>query len=171
MSVYGTDPCALTLGSFSWRALHPSLRRKYGAFARRSEISRHECQTNKALGLMSLVTPSQRARRAGILTCCPSAAVLTIALGPPNPWLIDSATETLDLRGLNFSLGLWLLMPTFSLPSAPVALAGQPSLRSKCSPTTLSVRRPTKSVFSVTCLAPVHFRRITPSNSELLHTL
>ena len=83
---------------------------------------------------MFSVTPSIINGRVGILTDCPLAAAFAIALGPPNPWLIDSATETLDLRGLNFSLGLWLLMPTFSLPSAPAALAGQPSLRWKCSP-------------------------------------
>jgi len=51
-----------------------------------------------------------------------------MGLGPPNPWLIASATETLDFRGSNFSLGLWLLMPTFALRNAPAALAGPPSL-------------------------------------------
>ncbi len=66
--------------------------------------------------------------RAGILTSYPSTTVFTIALGPPNPWLIASATETLDFRGLNFSLGLRLLMPTFSLLSAPAALASPPSV-------------------------------------------
>ncbi len=75
------------------------------------------------------VTVSKKNGRAGILTSCPSAAVFTIVLGPPNPWLIASATETLDFRGSNFSLGLWLLMPTFSLPNAPVALADRPSQR------------------------------------------
>ena len=42
--------------------------------------------------------------RAGILTSCPSAAAFAMTLGPPNPWLIASATETLDFRGLNFAL-------------------------------------------------------------------
>jgi hypothetical protein len=65
------------------------------------------------------------------LTSFPSAAAFAIALGPPNPWLIASATETLDFRGSNFSLGLWLLMPTFSLPAAPKALAGPSSLQAE----------------------------------------
>src|SRR3989338_8775441 len=82
------------------------------------------------------VTVSKKGGRAGILTSCPSAAVFTIALGPPNPWLIASATETLDFRGSNFSLGLWLLMPTFSLRTAPLALAGRASVQYECSPTT-----------------------------------
>jgi len=63
------------------------------------------------------------------LTSCPLAAAFAIALGPPNPWLIAIATETLDFRGVSFSLTLGLLIPTFSLPNAPVALAGQPSLQ------------------------------------------
>jgi hypothetical protein len=37
----------------------------------------------------------------------------------------------LYFRGSNFSLGLWLLIPTFSLPAAPVALAGRPSLQAE----------------------------------------
>ena len=90
---------------------------------------RHGRQTNKALDLLPVVPPSHIIRRAGILTCCPSAAAFAIALGPTNPWLIASATETLDLRGLNFSLGLWLLIPTFSLLGAPELLADAPSLQ------------------------------------------
>ena len=34
----------------------------------------------------------------GILTLCPSAAALAIALGPTNPWLINIAKETLVFR-------------------------------------------------------------------------
>src|SRR3989338_1374630 len=84
----------------------------------------------KPLRRSLLFPPSLRrcyARRAGILTGYPSAAVLTIALGSPNPWLIAIATETLDLRGLGFSPNLWLLIPAFSLPRPPVVLADQPS--------------------------------------------
>jgi len=35
-------------------------------------------------------------------------------LGPPNPWLIVIAKETLGFRWSEFSSDLWLLMPTFS---------------------------------------------------------
>ena len=65
------------------------------------------------------------------MTSYPSPAPFGIGLGPPHPWLIASATETLDFRGSNFSLGLWLLMPTFSLPAAPAALTGPPSLQAE----------------------------------------
>ena len=59
-----------------------------------------------------------------------------MALGPTKPWMIGIAKETLGFRRQGFSPCLWLLVPTFSLLYTPVALAGQPSLRRKCSPTT-----------------------------------
>jgi hypothetical protein len=42
--------------------------------------------------------PSKMDGRAGILTCCPSGRPFGFPLGPPNPWLIAIAKETLDLR-------------------------------------------------------------------------
>ena len=38
------------------------------------------------------------AKSDGILTVCPSGSVLTIPLGPTNPWLIYIAKETLIFR-------------------------------------------------------------------------
>jgi hypothetical protein len=67
---------------------------------------------------------------------CPSAPPLGIALGPTNPSPIVVAKETLGFRWWRFSLHLRLLMPTFSLPSAPKALAGPSSLHWRRSPTT-----------------------------------
>jgi len=52
-----------------------------------------------------------------------------MALGPTNPQMIVIAEETLGLRRLGFSPNLRLLVPTFSLPSAPEALTGPPSLQ------------------------------------------
>jgi hypothetical protein len=75
------------------------------------------------------------AGRGRILTSCPSASAFAIALGSPNPPLIAIAEETLDLRGADFSSALRLLMPTFSLPSAPPRLAAGASVHLKCSPT------------------------------------
>ena len=40
-------------------------------------------------------------------------------LGPPNPWMIAIAKETLGFRCAGLSPALRLLMPTFSLLSAP----------------------------------------------------
>ncbi len=78
--------------------------------------------------LLHSVTPSDKEYEgAGILTSCPSATAFAIALGPPNPPPISVAEETLDLRGVGFSPTLRLLMPAFSLPTAPVVLTDQPS--------------------------------------------
>src|SRR5271169_5533623 len=102
-------------------------------------------------------------RRAGILTSFPSAAPFGITLGPPNPWLIASATETLDFRGSNFSLGLWLLMPTFSLPAAPAALTGQPSLQAgMLSYRTLRYKYQSAPISSVPRLSPGTFSAPPP---------
>ena len=58
-------------------------------------------------------------RGAGIFACCPSATLLSLTLGPTNPTPIDVAWETLGIRRAGFSPALWLLIPTFSLLSAP----------------------------------------------------
>ena len=42
-----------------------------------------------------------------------------VSLGPPNPWLITIAKETSGFRCRGISSRLRLLMPTFSLLSAP----------------------------------------------------
>ena len=60
---------------------------------------------------------------------CPSDSVLTISLGPTNPWLIFIAKETLIFRRKSISLLLWLLVPTFLLRNAPVWLTPLPSQR------------------------------------------
>ena len=86
---------------------------------------------------------------AGILTSCPSAAAFAIALGPTKPWMIVIAKETLGFRRQGFSPCLWLLVPTFSLPNAPVPLAGEPSQHLKCSPTACPARTRNKPVTSV----------------------
>jgi len=57
----------------------------------------------------------------------PTIPLWNHGLGPANPWLIYIAKETLGFRRSDISSDLRLLRPTFSLPSAPAALAGQPS--------------------------------------------
>src|SRR3989338_11615276 len=69
-------------------------------------------------------------KSAGILTCCPSGAAFAIPLGPTNPSLIDIGKETLVFRRAQFSCALWLLVPTFLLPHAPVWVTPSPSLQS-----------------------------------------
>lgn len=50
-------------------------------------------------------------------------------LGPANPGLTIIAQETLDLRRAGFSPAYKLLIPTFSLPTAPRGLAAPASLQ------------------------------------------
>ena len=47
------------------------------------------------------------------------AYALRLGLGPTNPEMITMAQETLLLRPTGFSPVLWLLIPAFSLPTAP----------------------------------------------------
>ena len=65
----------------------------------------------------------------GILTLCPSAAALAIALGPTNPALINIEQETLVFRREGISPSLWLLVPTFLLRNAPAWVTPLPSLQ------------------------------------------
>lgn len=46
-----------------------------------------------------------------------------LGLGPTNPGMITIAQETLLFRWAGFSPALWLLIPTFSLDTAPHSLA------------------------------------------------
>ena len=47
------------------------------------------------------------------------AYAVRLGLGPTNPEMITMAQETLLLRPRGFSPLLWLLIPAFSLPTAP----------------------------------------------------
>jgi len=62
---------------------------------------------------------------------CPSVTAFAITLGPTNPWMINIAKETLDFRPAGISPALRLLVPTFSLLDAPLALAGQASQQTR----------------------------------------
>ena len=53
------------------------------------------------------------------------AYALRLGLGPTNPEMITMAQETLLLRPTGFSPVLWLLIPAFSLPNAPLYLTVQ----------------------------------------------
>ena len=46
-------------------------------------------------------------------------------LGPPNPWMMVIAKETLDFRRIDLASIMRLLMPTFSLLYAPPFLTKQ----------------------------------------------
>ena len=103
--------------------LPPTLRRRAPADLPTGTPSRYKRKSNNTLE-PTLLRPSVACNRShGILTVCPSAAALAIALGPTNPWMIIIAKETLCFRRQGLSPCLWLLVPTFSLPCAPQNLA------------------------------------------------
>ena len=56
------------------------------------------------------------------------AYAMRLGLGPTNPEMITMAQETLLLRPTGFSPVLWLLIPAFSLPTAPRVLSSLASL-------------------------------------------
>ncbi len=61
----------------------------------------------------------------GILTRCPSSTLARLDLGPTNPGTITVAQETLLFRRAGFSPALWLLIPAFSLDTAPLRLTSE----------------------------------------------
>ena len=92
----------------------------------------------------------------GISTCCPSATLLSLALGPDLP-----RADQLYSGNLGYSAGriptfLSLLIPAFSLLNRPLLLPVQ-LLPSKNAPLPMF----SHSSASVSCFSPGHFRRRT----------
>src|SRR3954465_10584201 len=79
-----------------------------------------------------------------------------LGLGPTNPGTITVAQETLLFRWAGFSPALWLLIPAFSLDTAPPDL----TVRLRCNINAPLPRHINMtSISSVQCLAPLHFPR------------
>ena len=103
--------------------------------------------------------PSITCRRShGILTVCPSSAVLTIPLGPTNPWLTIIAKETLIFRRAGFSPALWLLVPTFLLPIAPAWVTPLPSQQMRILSYRLYYPKKIQTLSFGTILSPMNLR-------------
>ena len=110
-------------------------------------------------GLAYLVASPHHSFRV-VPECCPDVHHLRLsasAKDPTNPTRNDLASETLDLRRTRFSRVYTLLMPAFSLPSAPVALIDRPSPLMERSPTALSHPKVDKTHSFGTTLSPVKF--------------
>ena len=87
----------------------------------------------------SLQSALQKGRNINLLSIgipCPKAQ---LSLGTPNPPMIDIAEETLGLRRSGLSPDVWLLIPTFSPPSAPACFTTHLHCSLKCSPTVMEV--------------------------------
>jgi hypothetical protein len=77
-------------------------------------------------------------------------------LGPTNPGAITVAQETLLFRWAGFSPALWLLIPAFSLDTAPPHLTVQLQCNINAP---LPLHIAAEPIASVVCLAPLHFPR------------
>ena len=129
-----------------------------GGFAyqpQRLDGSHHHNQS--VAGLPRCVPPSLILSGSGILTDVHHLRLSASAKDPTNPTRNDLASETLDLRRTRFSRVYTLLMPAFSLPSAPVALIDRPSPLTERSPTALSRPKTDKTHSFGTTLSPVKF--------------
>ena len=97
-------------------------------------------------------------RGTGISTCCPSATLLSLALGPDLPRADQLYPGNLGYSAVRILTLLSLLIPAFSLPYAPPLLTVRlRHLRNAPLPMHLM----THPAASVVCFSPGHFRRRT----------
>ena len=75
---------------------------------------------------------------AGISTCCPSATHFCLALGPDLPGADQLYPGILGYSAKRIPTSFSLLIPAFSLPDAPLLLAGTASAHQQCSSTNAS---------------------------------
>ena len=97
-------------------------------------------------------------RGTGISTCCPSATLLSLTLGPDLPRADQLYSGNLGYSAWRIPTSISLLIPAFSLLNTPQLLIGtaSPQLRM------LLYHLPNgKSTASVSCFSPGHFRRRT----------
>jgi len=116
------------------------------------------------------VTLNENKTSTGILTRCPSPTLTRLGLGPTNPGTITVAQETLLFRWTGFSPVLKLLIPAFSLDSAPPCLTAQLQCPINAPLPRTSITTSTSSA-SVIHLSPVKFSAQDLLTSELLRTL
>ena len=141
-------------------------------------ISYNKHQSNKTPYLLNFVTPfkllaqlyfetTKKGRNINLLSI--PFTSFGKKLGPPNPWLIFIAKETLGFRWQGISPCLWLLVPTFSLPSAPLHLTMK--LQCKGNSPLPSQRKALTSAISVIYFSPVTSSARYFYSGELLRIL
>ena len=97
-------------------------------------------------------------RSAGISTCCPSATLLSLALGPDLPGADQLYPGILGYSAWRIPTSISLLIPAFSLPGAPPPL----TVRLPCTGNApLPMYIIVHSRASAACFSPGHFRRRT----------
>ncbi len=93
----------------------------------------------------------------GISTCCPSATLLCLALGPDLPRADQLYPGILGYSAKRILTSFSLLIPAFSLPGSPPLLSVR-LLRASNAPLPMYLLH---SQASVPCFSPGHFRRRT----------
>ena len=102
-------------------------------------------------------------------TCCPSATLLGLTLGPDLPWADEPSPGNLRLSTAKILTLLSLLIPAFSLLLRPYVLSIILLPTTECSSTAyISLCKPAISVYS---LAPVIFRANSLDQWAITHSL
>ena len=102
-------------------------------------------------------------------TCCPSATLFSLTLGPDLPWADEPSPGNLRLSMAWILTMLSLLIPAFSLLSRPHILSIMLRPTIECSSTTYIFL--CKSAISVYSLAPVIFRATSLDQWAITHSL
>ena len=105
-------------------------------------------------------------RSTGISTCCPSATAPALALGPDLPRADQLYSGNLGYSAWRILTSISLLIPAFSLHSAPLLFSVQFLRPCECSPTDVFTSLSFGGVFQ-----PRSFSARDLSTSELLRTL
>ena len=97
-------------------------------------------------------------RGTGISTCCPSATLLSLTLGPDLPRADQLYSGNLGYSAWRIPTSISLLIPAFSLPYTPQLLT---VLLPRVCNAPLPIQQTLNSSASVSCFSPGHFRRRT----------
>ena len=97
-------------------------------------------------------------RGTGISTCCPSATLLSLTLGPDLPRADQLYSGNLGYSAWRIPTSISLLIPAFSLPYTPQLLT---VLLPRVCNAPLPIKLTSNSSASVSCFSPGHFRRRT----------
>ena len=95
---------------------------------------------------------------AGISTCCPSATLFSLTLGPDFPRADQLYSGNLGYSAWRIPTSISLLIPAFSLPGSP-RLLSVPLPPASNAPLPMDI--PIHSWASAVCFSPGHFRRRT----------
>ena len=148
VSVYGTGACgAIAAFLGTWHGRFPTLLSVHltppdcrAVFPPRLLLRLYRYFLSRP-ALSTCVPTVLAARSTGISTCCPSATLSSLALGPDLPRADQLYPGNLGYPAGRIPTFLSLLIPAFSLHSTPPFLIGTASARCQCSSTAPSALR------------------------------